>query len=139
MDKLWFEKGILKGRNEKLILIAKIKGLAEMSVNLRRSYIKNIKRNKEKIQIEKYNFYSYRYSARKKYVGEEARYHLLALGLLSGKKYTTIERKCGKLNKPSAKKLLEIINQNISFLYSRNKITEEMVSQWLNESLEDSK
>jgi hypothetical protein len=134
MNKLWFEKSILKGRLEKFILIAKIKGLAEMSVSLRKHYIKNIKQNKDKFSLEKFYLYTSRFNDRKRYVGAKTRYHLLALALLGGKKYLTVERKCGQFNKPNPKKLLDVINENI-FIYG-NKITEEMVIQWLNDSLE---
>ncbi len=76
MNKLWFEKSILKGRLEKFILIAKIKGLAEMSVSLRKHYTKNIKQNKDKFSLAKFDLYTSRFNDRKRYVGAKTRYHL---------------------------------------------------------------
>lgn len=81
-------------------LRAKVKGLAEAGCWTRRQIQKNVEeRRSEWWRV-------------KRAVGSDARHHLIAYGLLRGRPYGAIERRCGEKNAPSPAAVHAIIQEH---------------------------
>lgn len=115
-------KNYLEKNSEKYCLVGKIKGLAEE--NKRASlFIKNKKFKPEKTWI---------LHRRKEALGISIRYHLLAYAFLSGKRYSSLEAKCGENNGPSIVRINEIIEQHLpQHMISYHSIGEKSITEWL--------
>lgn len=91
-------KNALKNNYSKFILIGKIKGLAGESKKARSRILK------AKKEEAVWNL-----ASRKRVVGIDIRHHLLAYAFLRGVSYKSVERSCGKDNKPWADRVYKII------------------------------
>lgn len=115
-------KNYLYKNEVKYCLVGKIKGLAE-EIKKAGLILKNGKyrEGKDWIIIRRIGL-----------LNSSTRYHLLAYAFLSGKRYTKLEAKCRKDNKPKAKIIYDIVKAHLSeYALSYNKITEESISKWL--------
>jgi hypothetical protein len=115
-------KNYLEKNSEKYCLVGKIKGLAEE--NKRASlFIKNGKFKPEKVWV---------LFKRKDTLSISIRYHLLAYAFLSGKRYSSLEAKCGENNSPSATRINEIIGQHLpQHIITYHSIGEKSITEWL--------
>jgi hypothetical protein len=107
--------------NFKYCLIAKINGLA---VEVKRTRTALLQSKKE---ITKNNL-----ADRKRFIGNDARHHLLAYALLKGLSYSAVEKKCLPSKKPSAEIIFQIISCHVyGYEIKNNSWTLDKIQRWL--------
>lgn len=106
-------------KNYKYCLVGTINGLAE-----------EIKRSRARIAKGRTDIYKNAEAETKKFIGNEARHHLLAYAFLNGTPYALIEKKCAEGNKPDPYKILDIAHRYINSC-KKIKYTIDTVSSWL--------
>lgn len=89
--------------NSKILLIGKIKGLAEEAKHTRKLLLKN--RHKEFNGVPLVNMYA----ITKNIIGEEIRHHLLAYAFMRGESYHKLEKKCRDDNRPDPSLIHKIV------------------------------
>jgi hypothetical protein len=110
---------ILKGTDKKILLIGKIKGLAEESKHTRKLLLKA----KTRTRVEKF-------ADTKRVIGLDIRHHLLAYAFMRGEAYSTLERKCRPEHMPNAAAILQIVHAHLPTYQAKNWTTEK-VQAWL--------
>lgn len=118
----------LRGTNSKIILIGKIKGLAE---ECKRARIRLLK-SKSQTKSEKYAYTKY-------IVGGDVRHHLLAYAFLRGTPYNVLEKKYRPGHAPNAETILNIVLAHFPTYYKRYAATQptlEHINNWLKGDLD---
>lgn len=100
-------------------LIGKINGLAEQ-----------VKRTRVLIVKGRTEIYKNEVAMTKRFIGSEARHHLLAYAFMKHIPYSSIEKKCASGNKPDAVRILEIVHSHM-YSFQRKQWTTDMVIAWL--------
>lgn len=111
---------VLKGTNNKILLIGKIKGLAEESKHTRQLIMKA---NSDKKV--------WRHAYTKRVIGSDIRHHLLAYAFMSGKAYHTLEKKLGSNNYPHPITILQIVLAHLPYSQNSKNWTLDKVDAWL--------
>lgn len=111
---------VLKGTNNKILLVGKIKGLSEESKHTRQLILKS--KNEKRVWQCAYT---------KRVIGLDIRHHLLAYALMRGEAYHTLEKKCGTGRGPNANAILQIVLAHLPFLQSPKNWTLDKVNAWL--------
>lgn len=115
-------------RTTVFIINSKIKGLASGTKKCK-SIIKNLESSKkESAIVDKAG----KFKITKNHMRIAARHHMLAVAFLKQKKYSLIEQKCAKNNKPSAEVIFNIISSNLIYnIFSREQINIKTVQAWI--------
>lgn len=100
-------KNILKGTNSKVLLIGKIKGLAEESKHTRQLLLKNKHKTFNGAPL------SNMYAITKNIIGADIRHHLLAYAFMRGDVYSKLERKCRPGGQPNVDVILQIVHTHL--------------------------
>lgn len=111
---------VLKGTNNKILLVGKIKGLSEESKHTRQLILKA--KNEKRVWQCAYT---------KRIIGLDIRHHLLAYAFMRGEAYHTLEKKCSVDHKPNASAILQIVHAHLPFLQSPKNWTLDKVNAWL--------
>jgi hypothetical protein len=89
---------ILTGTNSKILLIGKIKGLANESKRTRKLLLKS--KSEEKV---------HRFDCTRRVIGLDIRHHLLAYAFMRGTPYHKLERTCREDNRPNPTTIHKIV------------------------------
>lgn len=111
---------VLKGTNNKILLVGKIKGLSGESKHTRQLIIKA--KTDKKV---------WRHAYTKRVIGLDIRHHLLAYAFMRGDAYSALEKKCSDGHKPNANSILQIVLAHLPYSQSSKNWTLEKVSAWL--------
>lgn len=111
---------VLKGTNNKILLVGKIKGLSEESKHTRQLIIKA--KSEKKV---------WRHAYTKRVIGLDIRHHLLAYAFMRGEAYHNLEKKCSVGHNPNANSILQIVIAHLPFLQSPKNWTLDKVNAWL--------
>ncbi len=111
---------VIKGTNSKILLIGKIKGLADESKRTRQMLLKS----KTEMRTQQCAY-------TKRVIGLDIRHHLLAYAFMRGEAYHTLEKKCRPEHQPNAEAILQIVHAHLPFFHSKNQWTLEKVQAWL--------
>ena len=111
---------VLKGTNNKILLIGKIKGLAEESKHTRQLMLK-AKTEKRVWQC----------AYTKRVIGLDIRHHLLAYAFMRGEAYHTLEKKCRPEHKPNAESILQIVHAHLPYPQQTKAYVLEKIQAWL--------
>jgi hypothetical protein len=111
---------ILKGTNNKILLVGKIKGLAGES-KLTRQLIIKAKSEKRVWQC----------AYTKRVIGLDIRHHLLAYAFMRGEAYHSLEKKCSIGYNPNANSILQIVHAHLPFTQHSKNWTLDKVNAWL--------
>ena len=98
-------------------LIGKINGLAEQARKTRSRLITRARQKKLTGLL----------TIRKLAISNDIRHHLLAYAFMRGTPYAALERKCREDNKPSAQKILEIVQGHQLW----KSVDEKKITDWL--------
>ena len=90
---------VIKGTNSKILLIGKIKGLADESKRTRQLLLKS----KTELRTQQCAY-------TKRVIGLDIRHHLLAYAFMRGEAYHTLEKKCRPEHQPNAEAILQIVH-----------------------------
>ena len=110
---------VLKGTTKKVLLIGKIKGLAEESKHTRKLLLK-----------AKTDQRMWKFANTKRVIGLDIRHHLLAYAFMRGEAYSTLERKCRKEHAPNAFAILQVVHAHLPAYQTKNYVLEG-VQAWL--------
>lgn len=105
--------------NYKFCLIGKIKGLAE-----------EVKRARVRLRKGRSEMYKQNVAMTKRFIGSEARHHLLAYAFMKHVPYALVEQKCAEDNKPHPDCILDIVHCHM-FPFQKKQWTIDMVTAWL--------
>jgi len=106
-------------KDYKYCLVGTINGLAE-----------EVKRSRARISKGRTDIYRNAEAETKKFIGSEARHHLLAYAILNGTPYALIEKKCAEGNKPDPNQILDIMHRYI-YSFEKKRYTVDTVNAWL--------
>jgi len=111
---------VLKGTNNKILLIGKIKGLAQESKHTRKLLLKA--KSEKRVEQCAYT---------KRVIGLDIRHHLLAYAFMRGEAYHTLEKKCRPEHQPNAEAILQIVHAHLPYPQQTKGSVLEKIQAWL--------